>query len=899
MTASLWSGGVTWGPDADAGTWMPDGASPSGRPVPDVAIAGRRVNNDIQSASWSLGPSDILADLSPGSAALEFVGEVDATPDDDLVISTGWGAMWVGNVQSVSVRKDAAGMYWTSVSAVDKVGRMGLAQLRKDNGKVGTLVEVIEYLARRAGVRVRVEDASVGTYGLIQLQRFAYWSKKFTGSMLEYLNIAARSSNAMVALQPDGSLRTMTREALPSLPTSVTLAGDDSPVTLTKRLAWGDDVNRWTFTDPGGVDVEQSIATDILAHGEKAYAVSDWLDAGDSPPYLQLATPFTDWFAYVPELRWVLTDGQFVVSDLDQEDLLTLAPLDWISVDGELWQVMSMQWSIDAPGQPMRLNITGDDLLAHMAGIYPGPVISNVVASSITSDSVTVSWDLDQVGTGYVEYGPTTAYGSESTHETSYDYDSHSQVITGLAPGTLYHFRVRSSAPQGAPLESVSPDFTFTTTSVSLPGGVTALTNVTPPGSADSLPSVGTPVADRMGFDTQRTRISSRADHGNHYPPQQAWSKDGTYIALTNLPNTGLGGYILDGASPYAEVRALTLIGLFWDPADDPIRIATFSNDAFLSYANAATGSSGTLDGKTFDYQEVAMDTHCMGPSWDGRYYPITARVSTGVYEAIVWDRVTDQIWGPISVGVANQGGGDRCTISPSGQYMSIVTENPTSGGQDFHIFGGPEHPTPSQRMAPMPYHWAGGTAAYRWSLGRILPQAPHWDWAKDANGDDCIVTVGSAGRFASNTGPWMIRAADGRTTALLAGANNPFRVTGHISGQARHMNGTNAGGWVFVAEGSTQSGIRTLPGYAQVVAIKLNLGTSEGAVVGSPEYRVYGYSEIGGSGGTWGGDENPPSEQAYPYPSPSPTGDRVLISSGMRASSTPTCYTYVLELTP
>lgn len=463
MTTSVWSGGAKWGPSSNTMVWAPSGATPSGRPVPAVAIGGTTINNQVQSASWSLGPSDPFADLTPADATFTFIGQLSVEPDDAMVISTGWGPMWGGRVVSVSETLGVDGLYRTTVTATDKVGQMGLAALRKVPGKVGTLVEVIEYLARVAGVRVTVTDASTGTYGLITLQRFAYWSQTFTGSMLEYLNIAARSSNAMVALQPDGSLRVMTREALTSAPTTVTLTGDNSPSSWTRTRAWGNDVNRWTLTAPNDVDYEQAIPADIRAHGERAFTVDNWLDAGDTPPWMALANPFLDWWAYTPSARWVVTDGQFVVGDLDQEELLTLAPLDWITVLGETWQVMSMQWSIDGPGQPMRLAITADSFLTVMSGIDPGPAISGVTAYDVTDSGATITWDLSEPGTGYVEYGTTTAYGSETTHETSYTYSTHIQTIEGLTPGTTYHYRVRSSAPSGDPVETISPDHTFET----------------------------------------------------------------------------------------------------------------------------------------------------------------------------------------------------------------------------------------------------------------------------------------------------------------------------------------------------------------------------------------------------------------------------------------------------
>ena len=364
MTTSVWSGGAKWGPSSNTMVWAPSGATPSGRPVPYVAIGGGSINNQLQSASWSLGPSDPFADLTPAGATFTFIGQLSVEPDDDMVVSTAWGPMWGGRVVTVSETLGVDGIYRTTVTATDKVGQMGGAALRKNNGKTGTLVEIIRYLSRVAGVRVTVTDASVGTYGLPSLQRIAYFGETFTGSMLEYLNLAARSSNAMVALQPDGTLRTMTREALPSPPTTVTLSGANAFSSWTTTLAWGNDINRWTFSNPDGTDLpDVSIASDILAHGERAFSVDDFLDVDTGTG---VALNFLDWWAYTPAARWVVTDGQFVVSDLNQDELLTLAPLDWITVEGEDWQVMSMQWSIDGPGQPMRLTITADDFLARL-----------------------------------------------------------------------------------------------------------------------------------------------------------------------------------------------------------------------------------------------------------------------------------------------------------------------------------------------------------------------------------------------------------------------------------------------------------------------------------------------------------------------------------------------------
>jgi len=63
--------------------------------------------------------------------------------------------------------------------------------------------------------------------------------------------------------------------------------------------------------------------------------------------------------------------------------------------------------------------------------------------------------------TGQVEYGRTAAFGSLSTPELSYTWSTHVQTLTGLTPGSLYYYRVKSRTAAGTWL--ISPTYTFTT----------------------------------------------------------------------------------------------------------------------------------------------------------------------------------------------------------------------------------------------------------------------------------------------------------------------------------------------------------------------------------------------------------------------------------------------------
>ena len=114
----------------------------------------------------------------------------------------------------------------------------------------------------------------------------------------------------------------------------------------------------------------------------------------------------------------------------------------------------------------------------------PGPVISAVTATNLTQTGAVNSWTLNEPGTGRIEYGPTTAYGTvRMPEELSFTYSAHAQALSGLTAGTTYHYRVTSRNQAGGITSSA--DNTFTTTTPSLPGPVISAvtaTNVTQSG---------------------------------------------------------------------------------------------------------------------------------------------------------------------------------------------------------------------------------------------------------------------------------------------------------------------------------------------------------------------------------------------------------------------------------
>ena len=134
------------------------------------------------------------------------------------------------------------------------------------------------------------------------------------------------------------------------------------------------------------------------------------------------------------------------------------------------------------------------------------PLISNVLASGITTSTAGIVWTTNVASDTQLAYGTTTAYGSTSPLNSSM-VTAHSVSLTGLAASTTYHFKAMSRDSQGN-LGS-SGDFTFTTPGT---GGAVSLNTwvgLTPHG----------PPAQIVGFD-KLTYVNSRKIHcifGNYH----------------------------------------------------------------------------------------------------------------------------------------------------------------------------------------------------------------------------------------------------------------------------------------------------------------------------------------------------------------------------------------------
>lgn len=105
------------------------------------------------------------------------------------------------------------------------------------------------------------------------------------------------------------------------------------------------------------------------------------------------------------------------------------------------------------------------------------PTISAITFSGITTTGATITWETNEPADTQVEYGLTTAYGSQTTINTTLD-TNHSVVLSGLSPGTAYNYRIKSRDGAGNLATSINNVFTTQagpdTTNPLAPTGLTA-----------------------------------------------------------------------------------------------------------------------------------------------------------------------------------------------------------------------------------------------------------------------------------------------------------------------------------------------------------------------------------------------------------------------------------------
>src|SRR5437773_12188663 len=133
--------------------------------------------------------------------------------------------------------------------------------------------------------------------------------------------------------------------------------------------------------------------------------------------------------------------------------------------------------SKDAAGnRAVSLDVTFTTLEQQPPADTTPPSISGVAATGITASGATITWTTNEASDSLVAYGNSASYGDSSALDTAL-VTSHSQTLSGLASGTLYHFRVESK--DAARNRAVSGDVTFSTPAAPPPSCAASISGTT------------------------------------------------------------------------------------------------------------------------------------------------------------------------------------------------------------------------------------------------------------------------------------------------------------------------------------------------------------------------------------------------------------------------------------
>jgi len=336
------------------------------------------------------------------------------------------------------------------------------------------------------------------------------------------------SDYATAALTPDGS------QGMVYLPSLGTITVNMARFSGTVTAQWYDPSNG-TFTAIAGSPFSNAATHQFTPLGNNSTGYGDWVlvlaaatSSDTTPPAVSLGAP----------QNGAQVSGSVLLSATASDNIAVAGvqfKLDGVALGNEVTTLpYQISWDTTSSSNgPHAVSAVARDTSNNIASasvnvtVVNPPLITAVAVSGITTSSATVIWSTsNDPSSSQVEYGTTTGYGTLTVLDPTLVI-SHSVSVGNLSPGTIYHFRVRSTDSNG--VLSVSGDFTFTTsssqpTAITFVQGTSATNNSLAPSIAKAFAtptSLGNLLVAIITFDTARgTGVSLSDTQGNSW--QQA-----------------------------------------------------------------------------------------------------------------------------------------------------------------------------------------------------------------------------------------------------------------------------------------------------------------------------------------------------------------------------------------
>jgi len=209
-------------------------------------------------------------------------------------------------------------------------------------------------------------------------------------------------------------------------------------------------------------------------------------------------------------------------------------------------------------------------------------LVGEIQVTNLTATGATVEAKTALPVVCSVVYGPTTAYGAQSTDPDmgGLPHRDHAAPIRGLEAATVYHFRVQGTAADGTIY--VSRDLTFATPAQAAAEGATLGPNVATPAAGARIAAASSTFG---GLPAWAPENAIDGDFGTEW--SSAGDGDAAFITVeladaTPLAGVGLWTRTMGSSAQIARFRVLTDGGTVLGPFDVPDAEAlyTFPVDA-------------------------------------------------------------------------------------------------------------------------------------------------------------------------------------------------------------------------------------------------------------------------------------------------------------------------------
>jgi len=300
--------------------------------------------------------------------------------------------------------------------------------------------------------------------------------------------------------------------------------------------------------------------------------------------------------------------------------------------------------------------------------------VSTVQASAVNGSDATISWQTDEPASSSVAYGLDPGYGSGTVTDPGLVLN-HSITLTGLSPGTLYHYKVSSVDARGN--TASSGDLTFTTAAA---GGAVPVA-VDDASAAATPEGVSVTTVDVLANDTLvDNAVVSGFDNPSANGGTVAYNGDGTFDYTPAAGFTGSDSFTYtlsddDGDTSTATVTVtVTAINNALPVAVDDPAAATTPEGVSVTTVNVLANDTLVDNAAVSGFDNPSVSGGTVAHNGNGTFDYTPAAGFTGLdsftYTLSDVDGDTSTATVTVSVTAVNEG-------------PPVATDDPTAGATD------------------------------------------------------------------------------------------------------------------------------------------------------------------------------------------------------------------------